>query len=80
MVLDDGFIESFSYYAIFTHSSSRNFTFFTYVDDMIITGDYVSSIADLKKRLQRKFDIKNLGPLSYIIDLEVTSKGYLVSK
>ena len=36
-----------------------------YVDDMIITGDDVQGIHDLKHFLGQNFEIKDLGPLSY---------------
>jgi hypothetical protein len=36
-----------------------------YVDDMIITGDDVQGIQDLKRFLGQHFEIKDLGPLSY---------------
>ncbi|GKV07939.1 hypothetical protein SLEP1_g19635 [Rubroshorea leprosula] len=52
------------------------------VDDMIITGDDISSIHDLKQFFSHKFEMKDLGVLSYFLGLEVTSSndGYLLSQ
>ena len=52
-----------------------------YVDDMIITGDYMQSIQDLKHFLGRQFEMKDLGPLNYFIGLEVSSStdGYYLT-
>ncbi|GKV48377.1 hypothetical protein SLEP1_g55201 [Rubroshorea leprosula] len=53
-----------------------------YVDDMIITRDDVSGIDELKQFLSHKFEMKDLGSLSYFLGLEVTSSdaGYLLSQ
>ncbi|GKV00770.1 hypothetical protein SLEP1_g13403 [Rubroshorea leprosula] len=53
-----------------------------YVDDMIIIGDDISGIHDLKQFLSHKFEMKDLGVLSYFLGLEVTSfdDGYLFSQ
>ena len=42
-----------------------------YVDDMIITGNDVEEIEQLKQRLSADFDIRSLGTLSYFIGIEV---------
>jgi len=44
-----------------------------YVDDMIITGDDSSCIETVKQFLTKQFDMKDLGPLSYFLGLEVLS-------
>ncbi|XP_057734655.1 uncharacterized mitochondrial protein AtMg00810-like [Arachis stenosperma] len=44
-----------------------------YVDDMIITGDDVDGISDLKASLHRTFEMKDLGSLSYFLGLKVIS-------
>ncbi|GKV50844.1 hypothetical protein SLEP1_g57527 [Rubroshorea leprosula] len=53
-----------------------------YVDDMIITRDDVASVEELKQSLSQKFEMKNLGVLSYFLGLEVTSSddGYMLSQ
>ncbi|XP_020266030.1 uncharacterized protein LOC109841474 [Asparagus officinalis] len=53
-----------------------------YVDDMIITGDDSMAISDLQNYLSQQFEMKNLGPLSYFLGLEVSScsDGYYLSQ
>ncbi|GKV52960.1 hypothetical protein SLEP1_g59510 [Rubroshorea leprosula] len=53
-----------------------------YVDDIIITGDDVVGIEELKQSLSQKFELKDLGVLSYFLGLEFTSSndGCLLSQ
>ena len=44
-----------------------------YVDDMIITGDDLSEIQELKDFLSQNFEMKDLGHLSYFLGLKITS-------
>ena len=44
-----------------------------YVDDIIITGTDFELISQLQQRLQSSFHMKDLGPLSYFLGLEVNS-------
>jgi Reverse transcriptase (RNA-dependent DNA polymerase) len=42
-----------------------------YVDDMIITGDDEGEIAQLKARLGKKFEVKDLRQLRYFLEIEI---------
>ncbi|XP_016185473.1 uncharacterized protein LOC107627127 [Arachis ipaensis] len=44
-----------------------------YVDDMIINSNDVDGISDLKASLHHHFEMKDLGSLSYFLDLDVIS-------
>ena len=53
-----------------------------YVDDMIITGDDMQGIQNLKHFLGRQFEMKDLNPLNYFLGLEVSSStnGYYLTQ
>ena len=42
-----------------------------YVDNMIIIGDDLSGIQELKDFLSQQFEMKDLGHLSYFLGLEI---------
>ncbi|XP_024026660.1 uncharacterized protein LOC112093094 [Morus notabilis] len=44
--------------------------FIVYVDDIILTGDDHEGITDLKKKMARDFEIKDLGMLKYFLGME----------
>ena len=53
-----------------------------YVDDMIITGNDKEEIAELRGRLFREFEMKDLGRLKYFLGIEVlrSSRGIFISQ
>ena len=69
--------------ALFMRRSDHGITILLlYVNDMIITGDDMQGIQDLKHFLGRQFEMKDLGPLNYFLDLEVSSSadGYYLTQ
>ena len=65
-----GFKQSQADHSLFVHSSGSNFTaLLIYVNDMIITGNDVACVVNLKQVLDQKFGIKDLGSLKYFLGL-----------
>ena len=53
-----------------------------YVDDIIVTEDDVKEMQNLKRKLAKKFEIKDLGNLRHFLGIEVTrsKKGIYVTQ
>lgn len=53
-----------------------------YVDEIILTGDNIDEMEQLKKSLASEFEIKDLGQLRYFLGMEVarSKKGITVSQ
>ena len=53
-----------------------------YVDDIIITGNDTTELENVRKRLAKEFEIKELGQLKYFLGMEVArnSKGIALTQ
>jgi hypothetical protein len=52
------------------------------VDDIIITGDDIVEMAQLKHKLSNEFEVKDLGQLRYFLGIEIarSNKGIVLSQ
>lgn len=51
-----------------------------YVDDIIVMGDYLEEIKDLKKILAGEFEIKDLENFRYFLGMEVARSSSGISE
>lgn len=73
-LLDIGFVNSKSDTSLFIlHTASDMTLVLVYVDDIVITGSNTVFISDLIAKLSSKFVMKDLGPLSYFLGIEIQS-------
>ena len=67
-----------SFLFIFKSSSTIIYLFF-YVDDIIVTGNSASQVDDLITALSQVFKLKDLGPLSYFLEIQISHTKYGIS-
>lgn len=70
-------------YSLFTLTTSTSITLIlVYVDDLLISGNCLSSINSLKLLLSTTFHMKDLGDLHYFLGLEInrSDAGFFVSQ
>ena len=71
-ILQMGFVQSKSDYSLFTHTQGTSFiVLLVYVDDILLTGNNPDCVTNLKKLLDDRFGLKDLGSLRYFLGLEV---------
>ncbi|KAF5819826.1 putative RNA-directed DNA polymerase [Helianthus annuus] len=83
VLIDFGFKQSKCDHSLFIKSTNSVFlVLLVYVDDIVLTGNDISEIDKVKKLLQSKFLIKDLGLLKYFLGIEVirSSQGICLSQ
>ncbi|XP_072058161.1 uncharacterized mitochondrial protein AtMg00810-like [Arachis hypogaea] len=72
VLVELGFKQCKPDYSLFTKSTPKGFTtVLIYVDDLILAGDDLNEIENVKKILDDRFWIKDIGDLKYFLSLEV---------
>ena len=67
-----GYVRSKADYSIFTKSKGGSLTMLLiYVNDILIMGNDLTTINELKSFLTTKFHIKDLGDLKYFLGIKV---------
>lgn len=82
-LLSLGFKQSKSDYSLFLkQTSTSTLAVLVYVDDLLICGSSMSDIHNLKQMLSTQFHMKDLGPISYFLGLEVdrSPSGFFLSQ
>ena len=82
-LVEFGFTKSSADSSMFVKLTKNSTTIvLVYVDDLIITGNNESEIGAIKQHLKNKFDIKDLGQLTYFLGIELanSTKGLFLSQ
>lgn len=67
-----GFRKTNSDHSLFTlHSHNTIIFLLVYEDDIVITGNNLQTINNIKSALSNRFSLKDLGPLHFFLGLEV---------
>jgi Reverse transcriptase (RNA-dependent DNA polymerase) len=77
-----GYQQINTYHTVFSRQHGDHITMLVvYVDNMIITGDDEGEIAQLKARLGKEFEVKDLGQLRYFLGIEIArgAEGIVLS-
>lgn len=77
------FCHSKADYSLYSKVCNESITLvLIYVDDILISGNCIAAISDLKKILSSHFTMKDMGPVSYFLGLEIdrSEAGFFISQ
>lgn len=83
VLLSAGFKQSQADHSLFTrHTGPNILVVLVYVDDLLVTGNDLTSIRHLQEFLSSKFQLKDLGKLKYFLGIEVarSTKGIFINQ
>lgn len=75
-----GFTQSINDYLLFVrHTDSHFIALLVYVDDILVIGDDIVAIEQVKSTLHGKFTIKDLGRARYFLGMKILElmKGFI---
>ena len=78
-----GFAQSHYDYSLFTKKVGKELlVILVYVDDLLVTGSNLQHIQQVRKDLQHRFKMKDLGELKYFLGIEFsrTNDGILMNQ
>ena len=71
-LISQDYVQSSQDYSLFVKKCGESFTaIVVYVDDLLVTGNNIEEIDQIKSSLHQKFTIKDLGNLKYFLGIEV---------
>ncbi|GAA0153041.1 transmembrane signal receptor [Lithospermum erythrorhizon] len=72
--IEEGFEECMFEHTLFTKTGSNGTVLIVslYVDDLIVTGDNEDLMVQFKEAMIKKFDMTDLGKMSFFLGIEVT--------
>ncbi|KAI3723909.1 hypothetical protein L2E82_35671 [Cichorium intybus] len=82
-LISDNFRQSKADHSMFVYKTEKiHIIALIYVDDILLMGNDIQKIEEVKTNLQNKFSIKNMGPLKYFLGIEVarSPKGFVISQ
>jgi hypothetical protein len=71
-ILIFGFVRSKVDHYIYSKEEGRNFIYVAlYVDNMLLIGNNMDTINEVKKKLSSKFNMKDLSAMKFILGMEI---------
>jgi len=71
-ILSLGFVRSKANHYIYSKEEGVNFIYVSlYVDDILLIGNNMDTIKEVKKQLSSKFDMKDIGVAKFIMGMEI---------
>ena len=83
LLISSGYQQSHAYHSLFIKHNGDKFTaLLIYVDDIVLTGNSATEMAQIKNIIIRIFKVKDLGALKYFLGLEInhSADGIYVSQ